>query len=362
MRAFLLFIPFLFSTVLRAQDTIPAGIKDSMIVNAKPFKWDTAKYQKFDYVFIVGVFSQNRDFNNEIIQHINTDTTNNSKHTYVAESNVVTGFTFNYDKFQLSVSTRGKPRADNQGKGYTKMFNLGFNFGDNRFVSETYYRRFTGFYNKNTLDTAKNTQARYYLQPGMSSSLFMSRLLHFLNHEKFSYKSGFGCNYRQLKSAGTIVVGGNYSAYTLLNDSSIFPMKARHLFNDYANMKGMRSFNIGLTGGLAGTLVIYRAWFASAYFTLGPEVQWRDYNLTTHHRKICYISFSGIGRFAMGLNLKKFYMLYSLTNDYNLYNSFKIMDFKSESVTNNFTFGWRFHTGLPKWYAKFQETKIYKLF
>ncbi len=189
----------------------------------------------------------------------------------------------------------------------------------------------------------------------------MTRLMYFTNYENFSFKSGFGCNYRQLKSAATWILGGSFNVYDLHNDSSMFPAQARPLFNDYGDFRSFRSYNLSVNVGAAGTLVLFKGLFASAYFTVGPEQQWRNYNLGKSFRHLSYLSVSGTGRFAMGINLKKFYILYSLTNDYNVYNSHKIMNFKSESLTNNFAIGWRFQTGTPKFYKKFQETKIYKM-
>jgi hypothetical protein len=76
----------------------------------------------------------------------------------------------------------------------------------------------------------------------------------------------------------------------------------------------------------------------------------------SHH--LSYINFSGTGRLSLGINMKKFYMLYSLTNDYNIYDQPK-RTFSSNSLTNNFTFGWRFHCKTPKFYENFMKTKAY---
>jgi hypothetical protein len=365
MHKFLFLFLILFSTLFKAQETK----RDSAILEIKTVKWDTTKYRKYEYVFIVGIFQQHRDFRNEFRQEMNadrvgSDTSVLSSHVYYAESKLISGIVLNYDKFQLSFGTRSKPPKESAGKGYTKMFNIGFNFGDNRWVSENYYRRFQGFYNKNTafFDTAFKNTGQYYLQPKLTSSLFMTRLMYFTNYDNFSFKSGFGCNYRQLRSAATWIVGGSYNVYSLYNDSSVFPVQARPLFNDYGALRGFKSYNLSVNFGAAGTLVLFKAWFISAYFTLGPEQQWRNYDLGGSSRHLSYVSWSGTGRVSFGLNLKRFYILFSSTNDYNLFNSPKIFAFKSESITQNFTFGWRFHTGTPEYYKKFQKTKFYKLF
>ena len=331
----------------------------------KPKTWDTLKYQKFETVLIVGYYQQYRTFSHEFRQVINIDSSGMSAHTYSTEADYTgaVGLVFNYDKFQLSVSkVAAKPVAASK-KGHTDIFNIGFNVGDNQWVSENYFRRFRGFYNTSTpsFDTTFKETGKYLLQPKMVSSLFMTRFMYFRNNENFSYKAGFGCNYRQLKSAASFVSGGSFSVFNLRNDSSLIPLKARYLYNDYGNMRGMRSVNLSYNIGIAATLVLFKAWFAAGYFTLGPEIQGRNYDLTANYRKITYLGWSGTGRFSFGLNMKKFYFIMAYTSDYNVYNSKKIMDYKTVCHTANATFGWRFHAHTPKFYQKFMGTKLYNM-
>ncbi len=352
-----MFILFSFTCVLYGQQ------EGEATTSGKGRNWDTTKYHKFDFVLIVGLYQQHRNFNNEFEQLVNKDTSSLSRQSYMAESQLNTGITLNYDKFSVSFGTRTSPQSESTGKGYTKTFNIGLNVGDNRYVLETYYRRFKGFYNRYTpnFDTTFKRTGQYYLQPDLTSTLLMSRFMYFTNYKKYSFKSGFGCNYRQLKSAATWILGGSFNVYNFNNDSAIFPQKVRPVFNDFGNMQGFHSVNLAVNVGAAITLVVFKAWFIGGYFTLGPEQQWRSYNLGDHYRNLSYISVSGTGRASLGLNLKRFYMLGSYSNDYNLFNS-RALNFKSESITGNFTIGWRFHTGTPKFYRKFQQTKIYKLF
>jgi hypothetical protein len=124
-------------------------------------------------------------------------------------------------------------------------------------------------------------------------------------------------------------------------------------------MSGFTSVNLGVNGGAAATIVLWKALFLSGYFTVGPESQWRNYYLPNENRKLNYVSWSGTGRGSLGINMKKFYLLVSVTDDYNLYNQRKARSFISSSLTNNFTLGWRFHCKTPKYYEKFMQTRLY---
>jgi hypothetical protein len=345
------------TTIVHSTLVAQTSIETEAKIERKARNWDTLKYQKFERVLIIGLFQQVRTFNNEfnLIPHDSL-----SQHIYSAESNLTGGITFSFDKFQFSLATRSNPSADGSSKGYTKMFNLGLNVGDNRWVSETYLRIFRGFYDKNVSVYDSTTKiTKYYLQPGMVNRTFMQRFMYFTNYKKYSYKSGFGCNYRQLKSAASFILGGNFSIFDMQNDSAILPMKARAIYGDYGNMSGFTSVNLGVTGGLAATIVLWKALFVAGHFTVGPESQWRNYYLPNENRKLNYIQWSGTARGSIGINMKKFYLLASVTDDYNLYNQRKARVFSSNSLTNNFTFGWRFHCSTPKVYLKFMQSKLY---
>ncbi|MGE0567606.1 MAG: DUF4421 family protein [Bacteroidia bacterium] len=361
---YFLFTALLFTGLLQSQSDTEATI----IKNREYKNYDSTRYTKFERVLIVGIFQQYRTFETNISQKFDEvrDSLGLTSLNYIAESNFTGGVVLSYDKFQLAFGTRNKPQEDNEGRGYTKMFNIGLNVGDNRWISETYFRRFKGFYNDNrrVLDSTDQAKPNYfYLLPGLTSQLFSSRFMYFTNYPNFAYKAGFGCNFRQLKSSATWILGGSISHYSFYNDSSIVPLKSRPFYNDYANMRGFNSLNFAFNAGAAATLVLFKAWYASLYFTVGPEQQWRNYDFTTNHRKLSYISWSGTGRFSMGLNMKRFYMYYCFTNDYNLYDSGtpknKTVEFRVNSITNNFTLGWRFNVKTPKFYEKFMETKLY---
>ncbi len=328
----------------------------------KKNEWDTTKYIRYTKVFIVGLYQSYRNFGNEFESLINTGDASapGSAQYFMAESNLITGVNVCFDKFAFGFSTRSNPPTGASVKGKTKLFNIGFNVGDNRYVIENYYRRFTGFYESKYPVREGDTGAfvRYNLRPQMVSSLFMSRFMYFTNHKKFSFKSGFGCNYRQLKSAASWIFGGDINVYNLTNDSSFFEADKRYLYGHYANLNGFRSIGISVHGGVAATIVLFKAWFASGFFTLGPEQQWRRYTVGGTPSNISYISWSGTGRVAAGINLKRCYWYFSFSNDYAWYdNSF--MKFRVNSISGNLAFGWRFNVKSPSFYEKFKNTKFY---
>lgn len=327
-------------------------------------KWDTLKYEKFNYVLIVGYFQQYRNFNNEISQTINKDSLNLSSTPLIAESRLISGLVFNYDKFQIQFGTGTKPQNNSNGKPESKVFNLGFTFGDNRWVAETYFRRFKSFYNNNSfnIDSLRRKTSSYISSPNLITSLFMARASYFTNYDNFSYKAGYGCNFRQRKSAASWILQASISNFQLKNDSSLFAPSSRKYYNEYKNLNYINSLNIGFGGGAAISIVLFKAWFLNLQGTLCPELQFRNYHLNPSERSITAISWSGIAKASFGLNLKRCYFISAYSTDYLLINT-SVLNNTAKSQNVSFTFGWRFHTGTPKpWYQNFQKTKLYNLF
>ncbi|MFN7910472.1 MAG: DUF4421 family protein [Bacteroidota bacterium] len=332
--------------------------------NHKGPNWDTIKYEKFNYVLIVGYFQQYRNFTNEISQTVNKDSLNLSSTPLIAESRLISGLVFNYDKFQIQFGTGTKPQDNSNGKPESKVFNLGFTFGDNRWVAETYFRRFKSFYNDNSfnIDSVRRKTSAYIASPNLITSLFLARASYFTNYDNFSYKAGYGCNFRQRKSAASWILQGSISNFQLKNDSSLFASPSQKYYNEYANLNYINSLNIGAGGGAAISLVLFKAWFINLQGTLGPEIQFRKYNLNPGERSMTAISWSGFAKVSFGLNLKRCYFISAFSTDYLLINN-SVFRNTAKSQNASFTFGWRFHTGAPKpWYQKFQKTKIYNLF
>jgi hypothetical protein len=322
--------------------------------------WDTTKYQKYNSRLIVGYFQSYRNFNNEFKQFKEKDSLGLSTNDYFAESRLISGIEVNYDKFSLSLGLRTAPPSQSEGKGNTKTFTTNFNIGGNIWFLENSFRYFKGFYDKNTAkyDTTFKRTGIYFQQPNLENTLFRSKFLYFTNHKKFAFRSGYACGYRQIRSAATWVLGGSVSYNNLRSDSSFFPLPSRPFYGDYGNMNGLKVIGISANVGAAATIVLFKTLFVSGLFIIGPEQQWRTYRYGNTTSPLSYVSWSGDGRFSVGMNFKHFYIIGSSISDFSLYNS-KFVGLLNNSITGNFTFGIRFNSKTPEFYKKFQQTRIY---
>lgn len=334
------------------------------LIAQKKAAWDTLRYQKFKSNLMVGIFQSYRNFNNEFQQFTERDTTGASKNNYVAESKLITGIELNYDKFSLGFALNSKPQKNNTGKGSTKTLNANFNFGGNKWFQENSVRYFKGFYDSNTpsYDSTFNETGNYYYQPSLTNTLVRTKFLYFTNYKRYSFRSAYACNYRQLKSGATWIFSGNTTYNYLRNDSSFFPAAARGYYGDYADMNGMKVFAASLNAGGAASLVLWRAFFVHFMFIVGPEQQWRTYDyLDGTTRRLSYFSLSGDVRGSIGLNFKRFYFMSYSRNDFAVYNS-SFVGLTNKSIAGGFIMGWRFSSKTPEIYRKFQASKLYSFF
>jgi hypothetical protein len=322
--------------------------------------WDSTRYQKFRRNLIIGAFQSYRNFDNNFQPQTKNDTGTIGSN-YMAESNLVSGLEFCYDKFSLSVGLKSTPQKNSTGKGNTQTFCMNLNIGGNIWFAENSLRSFRGFYDANTplYDSTFKETGNYFYQPNMTNFLFRSKFLFFTNHRRYSFRSNYVCNYRQLKTGGSWILSVNTNYNYMHNDSSFFPLAVRNAYMDYGQMNGLRSFGFSTNAGGAFTLVIWRAFFVHVMFIVGPENQWRTYDFTNKSsRSLSYLSISGDVRGSFGLNFRRAYILWTSQNDFVFYNN-AAMQLQNKSLGGSFMFGWRLTSHTPAFYEKFQKSKLY---
>jgi hypothetical protein len=324
--------------------------------------WDTTYYTKYRDRLIVSFFQSYRNYGIDIDQKLTKDSLGKSKLAYVAEANLVYGLELNYDKFNISVGFKN-PSTTAAKKGDTKYRNFALNIGGNHWLLENSYRSYTGFYNKNTAnyDTSYKRTGIYDQFPGITSESYKTKFLFFTNANKFSFKSGYSCNYHQLKSAFSFVLSGNIYYNRLNSDSSFFPYQVRDYYDTHRSMNGLNVFAFSVYGGASWNLVLWKAFFMNLTLIIGPEEQWRNYHYldTYPTQTLFYTSISGDFRGSIGLNFKKFFIKLNATSDFSWYNASQITYFSKYGGVN-FSLGYRFKMKHSKGYQKFKESKWYK--
>ncbi len=325
---------------------------------------DTVYFQKYNQSIILAYAGSSKGYNVDIEQYAIKDSLKKSQLNYIAESNWVDGIEINYDKISVSFGYATRPPKDKEHKGNTSHYNFGFNIGGNQWIVEGAYRKYHGFYEKNTpkYDSAAFAQTKnYYNLPSLNSTLYKLKFLYFHNHNKFAFKSCYSSSYRQIKSAATWIITANAYYNTLNSDSTIIPYPVKNYYGDVANIRGLDVFAFSVYGGASVNLVIWKHLLINGTLLIGPEDQYRTYKYQgVGSTDLNYIYLSGDVRTSIGINRDKFFTFVSFTGDITPYHSSKLQ-LKSTYYSVNFTMGWRIHTKYPKFYQKLQNTKLYKL-
>ena len=341
----------------------PKAKKEKPVREKKPRTPDSLFYSKYSSAIIVGYYGSSKGYNIDMVQYLTKDSLRKSNLNYIAESDRIDGLEFSYDKLSFSFGYKTTPPVNKDKKGETKFFNFGFNIGGSKWIMEGSYRRYQGFYEKNTLnyDSTFKKTGIYYNDPSLRSTLHKLKFIYFTNHKRFAFKSCYSSSYRQIKSSFTWIITANAYYNTLKSDSSIFPLPIRHYYGDQGGLRGLNVFAFSVYGGASLNLVIWKHLLINVTAMLGPEDQFRTYRYDSlPTRDLNYINFSGDVRGAIGLKYKKFYTFLSATGDITPFKSGQ-MEVKSTYYSVNFTMGFRIHTGYPKFYQRFQRTKLYQL-
>ena len=126
-----------------------------------------------------------------------------------------------------------------------------------------------------------------------------------LNSDRFSLRSSFRVRNRQLKSAGSLLLGGAVAREILTTDSLRLPLRDVGTvdINRFAQTK------VGAGIGYAYTFVFGRFWFFTPMVIAGPELRFIDYDPLNSDREIERVRLTARvrSRVAIGANGHKVY-------------------------------------------------------
>ena len=324
--------------------------------------WDTTQYVNYKDRLVVTLYTSWRQFDYTFDQKYTTADSGKSLLHYIADANSVSGLQLDYDKLSVSLAFKTNPSNSVQ-KGNTTYKNFNFSFGGNKWILETGYRNYTGFYDMNTgsYDTSFSRGDPYFQIPSMSVTQLKAKFMYFTNHRNFAYKSAYSYTCRQLKSSFSWVYGGNIYLNKNACDSSFFSPVVRKWYESDAYLNTLNVF--GISAGLGGSanIVLFKRFFTNLTFNLYAEPQWRTYRwLNGDVSTRSYLSASGDFRFSLGYNGRNFFLSVNSLNDFVFYDSPKL-SVVSKFISGSFSYGYRFKVKCPKVYSRFKATKIYKL-
>ncbi len=140
-------------------------------------------------------------------------------------------------------------------RGKTQSLDLQYHHYDRKFIFDFFMQRYKGFY----VEDMKSSSDDFELCPDLRLYQYGIQAQYILNNKKFSYKAAFVQNEKQLRSAGSLLLGGGAYITNIQSDGSFMHMERTDLKN----------FQFGLNVGYAYNWVINRKWFVNGSFTGG---------------------------------------------------------------------------------------------
>jgi len=329
------------------------GGNPDTLSNAIPLNYDTNFIKSYrNWMHIAALAVGNRTD----IEFTNTELDNNLKLS--TNSPISYGFSLDYEWISLEYTKtiNGIELADSR-KGKTESFSFRLGLTRQKFRFNAYYKNSQGYYIKNIEDFIPDwfdTQVNYPHFDDLRNQTYTFMVYYTFNHRKFSNMAALWQIDRQLKSAGSPVIGlvsmfeGIYSnEFHYIGDSII-------VGDHYQDVKKAEYFKLGLTAGYMHTFAIKKRLYIH-----GGIIQGLFYNHSNllEHLDIDERMNNTLGtslnlRFTMGYNGKKFYggvfyILDSFISD--------LLSTKYELTTHSYAriyIGYRFYIKKRVWMKK----------
>ncbi|MEP2023826.1 MAG: DUF4421 domain-containing protein [Reichenbachiella sp.] len=253
---------------------------------------------------IYGILKSNK------IAHVNYET--EQKIEYKPNENFNIGFGLGYKWFGLDLAFNlSGVNNDDDIYGHTKRFDIQSNIYTRQFAIDIHWQKYRGYYGSNPEDyrTSFDPDNPYPIRPDIRTVNYRLSALYIFKHDKFSYRSAFTYNERQIKGTGSFLAGPFFNYYRMDADSTLIPLEAQSDFDSEYDFRGSEYINFGLAGGYAHNFVIGKRVFFSITMALGlgPEIKKTpalDGREASNKSKFVG---QAVIRAAMGYNSEKFY-------------------------------------------------------
>ena len=274
------------------------------------------------------------------------------------------GFVFSYKFASVRLGIRpGLSNDEKENKGETDFFRIKIKLLFDKWRHRFEYNYNRGFYINNTDEFELNlSNSNYHIQfPNLTTNIIAGSSHHNIN-KNYSVKAVESNTEIQLKSAGTFVVGVNYSFYNIAG-ANIVKNENDEIINKTA-YKEYTGFSTIFNGGYHHTFVLHKYWYVNMHANPGVGLDFyktiyytENNSEKENNNEVFFALSSGI---AAGYNGQKYY--FGLEYNYTV-NSEKIVDetINLQPVKDNFHvfIGYRFKA--PKQVRKpveFIENKV----
>ncbi len=183
------------------------------------------------------------------------------------------GFNYKFIGFNIGVYAPATGKSfDVYGK--TKRLDVQPHMYIHRFVIDLYAQYYHGYYLANA-NAIRNSTLNDDVEkrPDIDTRNLNLVVQYVFNDKRFSYNAAFYQNERQIKSAGSFIIGGGIYHTDISGDSALTPanLSYANFFNNY-RFNACHNTGLGFNGGYAYTLVIKKYFFLTEVITAGADI------------------------------------------------------------------------------------------
>jgi hypothetical protein len=282
------------------------------------------RVERYDDKFSIGTFYALREFKYFLVPTIDGVLRNDLTIEMQPNARRLVGGSFLFGNIGLRISSKlpeEERDVDRYGKGKSLEFNVSL-YGKKNII-ETSFARFDGLADVriSKYEDDPDPTISPYVRSDMVMTAFNVNFMHIFNYKRYSYRSSFYFNERQVNSGGSLLLIGNASLLSTKADSSwimvgdsVYLQKALH------NKSEVRSIGPGL--GYAYNLVLNNH-FIGVLANVVPQWQWieTENTQTKASKTLSYIQPHYSFRASGGFNKRVWYLVLVLQYNFNEYGS-----------------------------------------
>jgi len=230
---------------------------------------------------------------------------------------------------------------DNAIKGKTRYIDLQGHFYPRKFAIDFFGQFYKGYYL--SPENFVPGYPGYFIRPDLRVRMVGLAAYYVFNNHRFSYRASMIQNERQIKSAGTFLIGGEFFYGTLHSDSVLVPAPIADQYPQ-SEVNRLRFAKIGPGIGYAYTFVYKKHWFATGSITINPSIDFiRENTIGNTYRDNFSISLNYMTRLAVGYNSRRWiYTASWIENTVVMKGSYNVANYKINTGVYRVTIARRF--------------------
>ncbi len=284
--------------------------------NLKPKKTlDTLYIKDMSHKLAIRVYGENKFTSFDV-----KDNEVDSMASYSPNKNINLGFGVNYKWFGLGVAFNF-PFINNDDDIYgdTKRFDLHTNIFTRKLAIDLYYSSYQGFYLENPEIYIPEWESGmpYPQRSDISTLKIGGSCTYAFKFHKYSTKAAFIQTDLQKKSAGSFLLGGFFSIFSVDGDSAFIPYELKDSYDPDLQFNHVGVLGGGVAFGYTHTFVLWKKFYIS--FTLVPGISYQGYDIAYEdgraQKKGSFLAGRFQSRFALVYNSEKSFAGFTVTND-----------------------------------------------